>query len=493
MYKKRLKVALTFALMASSSNILFAEESLNDKESLLFGRSPLGYMGDVEQNFSYKLSGAALVEYDEQQRALSNLSGASLIRFDEEQVASEKLSGFDLLTYATEQESINPKPGFLTNKERLEFANIAYKANSSKGESQETYSSFVNRQKKDGYEVKKITGTTGYADSQEESTMGVMCFRGKEVVIATKGTSSAVDAITDVRSDRGGFFSTLKGATVGLSDEENEKNSVIAAQFLGNNGGKVHNGFLQTHNSMWSQIKKELISHAAKEGVEVSDLKIETVGHSLGGALQDLNQYHLMTDSILGYGTHRVEASFFDDLNDKAGLGFYALHRTEERKNTNVAGLGLEAAKALGNGAHEDMNRRVGEKYCVHVENVLDPVPHLPTTRGMGFNTPGTKVNIDTGHNPICGHKLGNIESDALVALNRFSVGQESDEPSVPMALARYTGNSVKAVTVDPAVYAATAVVDGVYKAGGALNDGVYKTGKALNMGYQALFSYFGH
>lgn len=212
----------------------------------------------------------------------------------------------------------------MTFAQKLNFADLAYKAEKN---DPTIYNQMVQQLNNEGWAVKRLKGTTGIAQNQTESTMGIIAFRGKEVVISIRGTKmkNADDWITDFRFDRD-IFGKLYANLIG-NQEFDLKNEAIGAQFLGVNGN-IHNGFLQTHLSMWPEIRQAILDYANSLDCQVSDLKFQTIGHSLGGAQQDLILVHLLNDSQLGLGKETLEASSIDTEIDQS-LSESAWHLTK--------------------------------------------------------------------------------------------------------------------------------------------------------------------
>ena len=314
----------------------------------------------------------------------------------------------------------NHKIDELTNDQRVSFAQLPCEANTA---DQTIFKQSVSQLHQDGWAVDILEGTTGSASAQATSNMGIMAYKGNKVVIATRGTAKTNlnDWTSNVRSNRNGVvrgvFHTLAGM---FTDHYKNKEDFIAAQYLNLNGA-VHNGFLQTHNSMWDKVKQNIQNHAKKQGVAVSDLEFETVGHSMGAAQQDLNQVHLLTDSTLGLGTKVVEDEFQD--ND-LGMSFIGLKKTERIENRNVRGTAFEAPNAFTTDAGKDFNERVGKGNSPHIHNAYDLVPYLPAN-AVGYAAVGDQIAIDSSHrNPVAAHLIKNIRPTAVEALDQHDQGQ---------------------------------------------------------------------
>lgn len=304
----------------------------------------------------------------------------------------------------------------LTNTDRLEFAKLAYDADKA---DQNVFNEKVAALEADGWTVEKLTGSTGSATEQVESTMGVIAYRGKQAMIATRGTTGADDWKTNFRAAR-----NVGQEIMGLFfPSYNAESDQIAAQFLKANG-KVHNGFLQTHLSTWDQIKASLLARAKTLGVAVADLNIETTGHSLGAGQQDLNQFHLLTDSDLGLGRQKVGNSLLASTGDLDMSAFYAPALSESIVNTGVRGTAFESPNAFGTTAAQDFDRKVGKGNSPHVHNFGDAVPSLPPV-AAGYSPVGDAVPIDAGANdPLTAHVLTGMGDEAVKALDQIDAGK---------------------------------------------------------------------
>lgn len=291
--------------------------------------------------------------------------------------------------------------------QKFDFADLGYKAAK---KDTTVFDNLVQDLNNQGWSVQRLKGKTGKAAHQVEATMGIIAFRGKEVVISTRGTMNGNDWTTDFRFDRD-ILGTLLGMLTD-NQENHLKNQMIGAQFLGVNG-TVHNGFLQTHLDMWPQIRNAILDYANQIGCQVSDLTFKTVGHSLGGALQDLNMVHLLEDSQLGLGKKTLESSFVDQEIDSLGKsGFYGLKVTTDVPNTKVEGLAIEGPGVFGSEVVDHLEAKIGEGNLVHVENVGDPIPHAAAL--VGLEKIGTVVTVDGGGAPVAAHRLGDVKKVAV-------------------------------------------------------------------------------
>ncbi|MEN8236721.1 MAG: hypothetical protein ABFQ95_04165 [Pseudomonadota bacterium] len=341
----------------------------------------------------------------------------------------------------------------LTASQRFGYAQLCYKANSS---DQTEFNKRAADLEAEGWKVDFLVGTTGTAATQVKSTMGLMAYRGSQVVIATKGTQSLNDWKTNVRSSRHGLSQRAFHSLMGLfTNYYNNKEAIIAAQHIGL-AGEVHNGFLQTHLSMWDQVKQNLKNYVEKEDLTYQDLSIETLGHSLGGALQDLNQAHLLQDSTLGLGVQTLESSFVDTDLDMSG--FYGLKLAERKANDNVRGTAFEAARAFTTAVAKEFNGVVGAGNSPHVDNRGDIVPALPFTI-VGYKSAGDQVGIDTNHfHPLMAHKLRGVKAEAIEALNDFDKGISNKRPSLAKAFWNRATDTAKTVASKVVAAANTAV-----------------------------------
>lgn len=329
----------------------------------------------------------------------------------------------------------------VSNELLVEFAkDIAYAAN--KNETSK-YDAFVAKLAAEGWTIEKLDGTTGSASNQQGSTMGVMAFRGHDVIIATRGTEATnlSDWTTNVRYSRNMGWKTLAWLAPSLVDQEwiqqeDAKEAMIAAQFL-KADDKIHNGFLQTHMSMYPQVQEKLKAHAEAIGCKVSDLNIHTSGHSLGAAQQDLMQMHLLTDSTLGLGVNVLEKSFvFTDST--LGNEWHVTKVTESKENENVKGVAVEAPRVFGPKAADQFDKIVGAQNSPHIVNAQDIVPHVPF-KGLGFeDTTKNIINVDSGDALVAAHT--NIKNVAIEALN----GEIKDHPKT---YTRYFVDGIGAVS----------------------------------------------
>lgn len=356
----------------------------------------------------------------------------------------------------------------VSNELLVEFGKeIAYAANKT---DQAKYSAFETKMVGEGWTLKKILGTTGTAANQQTSVMAVMAFRGHEAIIATRGTEALNlnDWATNFRYCRNLLPKTISWIAPSLVDQkwveqDDIKEACIAAQYM-KAEDKIHNGFLQTHMSVWEEVKAELLKHDVK--------RIYTTGHSLGGAQQDLMQMHLLTDSTLGYGRELLAESLI--LGDSC-LGFYLPKITVEKENTVVTGVAMEAPRAFGGKAAAQFDRIVGAENSPHIVNAGDIVPHVPF-KSLGFEDATQNIiHVDSGDVGIKAHT--NIKDVSIEALNgqvtehekTFTRKAVDGVASVPgmvydaaESVVSTVGNAVNDYVVEPVISGVSTVVDGV-------------------------------
>ena len=294
----------------------------------------------------------------------------------------DKVSGGALLSSEYARQNREKE---ITNQDRHTFAHLAYLSNA---KDQSSYNVTRARMENDGWTLKKVKGKT----NSVESNMVVMGFRGKQVIIASRGTE-------------------MTNANDWLTNLDFAKNKQ-AAELLGIKEGYVHNGFLQAHLSTWDEIKSNLLFYAKKRGVKVSDLEIETTGHSLGAAQQDLNQLHLLKDHDLDLGMKKVQDSFmYDD--------FYGMSLHESIVGSDkVRGTAFAGPKVFDQKGADEFKKAVKEGHSPHVVNKHDVVPKVPFNF-IGFQDVGDIVDIDTNSNIADAHSLDVMKKKALKALDK--------------------------------------------------------------------------
>lgn len=281
--------------------------------------------------------------------------------------------------------------------DRQAFAELAYKANKAsdvriamekliqEGKSEndltqkqkndkKIYDDLIAHYTQDGWSIQELLGTTGWGTNKVSSIMGIMAFRDKQVVVATRGTE---------KFNMNDWQTNLDIA------------KVDALPALGIKG-RVHRGFLETHTSIYDGVKDGLENYADLLNCAVADLQIDTTGHSLGGAQQDLMLVHLLTDSSLGLGGRANS-----DNDPNAG---------------RVRGLAIAAPDVFSQSTIGEVATVIGEGNVEHIKNAWDPVPRI--YGNIGFGKLNDSVRIDAGQVAIGAHVMNENVKAAIINLD---------------------------------------------------------------------------
>lgn len=319
----------------------------------------------------------------------------------------------------------------------VDFAKFTYSANKQEWEAydHQLFSRLVN----DGWKFELFNGTTGSANNQVESISGLLAFKDKHVVIATRGTEATNldDWTTNVRFARSPFYRLF-------SMEEAQKEGQIGAQFLNVDGG-LANGFLQTHLSSWEMIKQSILNYAQQVGVTPQELQYTITGHSKGAAKAQLNAVNLLTDKDLAIGVNCLEKSLLVSEAEVPGISdlgaslFYAPALYSEPQNTgNVEAVVFESPRVFSDQAASQVERILGKDYLLRIENRgrfdVDPVVHV-SPESFGFKHAGTKGEIDNGFF-VGRHFMENVGGPAVgvIDAHRANVAAQASAASLATA-----------------------------------------------------------
>lgn len=302
--------------------------------------------------------------------------------------------------------------------DRQAFADLAYKANKAsdvrmamekliqEGKSEndltqkqkddkKIYDDLIAYYTQDGWSIQELLGTTGWGTNKVSSIMGIMAFRDKQVVVATRGTEKS--NVNDWQTN----FDITK---------------VDAQPILGIKG-RVHRGFLETHTSIYDGVKDGLENYADLLNCTIADLQIDTTGHSLGGAQQDLMLVHLLTDSSLGLG--RVNS----DNNPNAG---------------RVKGLAIAAPDVFSQSTIGEVATVIGEGNVEHIKVAGDIVPRIYGL--IGFGKLDDSVRIDTGQIGINAHIM---KDDVKTAIKNLDTKTSAETKETIRSFGRKIADSV--------------------------------------------------
>lgn len=348
-----------------------------------------------------------------------------------ENVPSQHLSAEKTVVQKTAQAS-NVSGKTLTN-----FTDFAYSVNKPgfQVSDKEIYNQLIN----DGWKLVPFNTKTGSASNQEESVGGVIGFRGKDVIIATRGTQIFADWLTNLRVNIGRSFDVLTDTIKNVAPVKavfskifpswyrstlKDRDDMTTANYFPGVQGRAAVGFLQSHLSSWNQIKQEIMEYAKSENLKLADLHYEFTGHSMGAAKGQLNALGMLTDQGLKIGVKKLEDSFVLSTS-QLGVSFQAPAKYSDPKNTgNVDVTVFASPRTFSKDMAKDAEEIIGKENLVRIENKgngldQDPVTHV-APKILGFDHIGTSVPIDGGGHFFGRHFMGSIRDLASSAIDKF-------------------------------------------------------------------------